>query len=99
MTGKEANKAGGHTRNKKPHAVVDGMGSPVAFLPSAGNERDFVQTIELLEKVKIKESSILADHTYGAHRIREHISEHDVSYVVSPQSNVSPIMDGRLVPV
>ena len=54
--GKTTDKAVGRTRdglNTKIHAVVDGMGNPVVFLLSAGNDHDSVRAIELLKKVQI----------------------------------------------
>ena len=84
MAGKKtADKAVGRTRgglNTKIHAVVDGLGNPVEFLLSAGNDHDSVHAVELLEKVKISGSHVLADRAYGARAIREYISEHDVSF-------------------
>ena len=79
MAGKKtADKAVGRTRgglNTKIHAVVDGLGNPVEFLLSAGNDHDSVYAVELLEKVKISGSHVLADRAYGARAIREYISE------------------------
>ena len=79
MAGKKtADKAVGRTRgglNTKIHAVVDGLGNPVEFLLSAGNDHDSVHAVELLEKVKISGSHVLADRAYGARAIREYISE------------------------
>ena len=89
---KTADKAVGRTRgglNTKIHAVVDGLGNPVEFLLSAGNDHDSVHAMELLEKVQICGSNVLADRAYGARTIREYISEHGASYVIPPQSNVS----------
>ena len=89
---KTADKAVGRTRgglNTKIHAVVDGLGNPLEFLLSAGNDHDSVHAVELLEKVKISGSHVLADRAYGAREIREYISEHGASYVIPPQSNVS----------
>ena len=62
---------------------------PVEFLLSAGNDHDSVHAVELLEKVSISGSAVLADRAYGARAIREYISEHGASYVIPPQSNVS----------
>ena len=50
---KTADKAVGRTRggwNTKLHALVDGLGNPVEFLLSAGNDHDSVHAVELLEK-------------------------------------------------
>ena len=89
---KTADKAVGRTRggwNTKLHAVVDGLGNPVEFLLSAGNDHDSVHAVELLEKVRIRGSAVLADRAYGARAIREDISAHGASYAIPPKSNVS----------
>ena len=36
-------------------------GNPVEFMLSAGNDHDSVHAVELLEKVEISESNVLAD--------------------------------------
>ncbi|WP_165449886.1 transposase [Intestinimonas timonensis] len=93
MAGKKtADKAVGRTKggwNTKLHAVVDGLGNPVEFLLSAGNDHDSVHAVELLKKVRIGGSAVLADRAYGARTIRKYISAHGASYVIPPQSNVS----------
>ena len=93
MAGKKtADKAVGRTRgglNTKLHAIVDGLGNPVEFLLSAGNDNDCVHAIELLENVELCGSNVLADRAYGARSIREYISEHGANCVIPPQSNVS----------
>ena len=65
MAGKKtADKAVGRTKggwNTKLHAVVDGLGNPVEFLLSAGNDHDSVHAVELLKKVRIGGSAVLAD--------------------------------------
>ena len=66
---KTADKAVGRTRgglNTKLHAIVDGLGNPVEFMLSAGNDHDSVHAVALLEKVGISGSNILADRAYGA---------------------------------
>ena len=76
--GKTADKAVGRTRgglNTKLHAIVDGLGNPVKFMLSAGNDHDSVHAVELLEKVEISGSNVLADRAYGAKAIRAYISE------------------------
>ena len=64
MEGKKtANKAVGRTRgglNTKLHAIVDGLGNPVEFMLSAGNDHDSVHAVELLEKVEISGSNVLS---------------------------------------
>lgn len=76
MAGKKtADKAVGRTKggwNTKLHAVVDALGNPVEFLLSAGNDHDSVHAVELLKKVSISGSAVLADRAYGARAIREY---------------------------
>ena len=90
--GKTADKAVGRTRgglNTKLHAIVDGLGNPVEFMLSAGNDHDAVHAVELLKKVEIGGSNVLADRAYGAKTIRAYILEQGASYVIPPQGNVS----------
>ena len=89
---KTADKAVGRTRgglNTKLHTIVDGLGNPVEFMLSAGNDHDSAHSVELLEKAKINGSNVLADRAYGSKTIRAYISEQGASYVIPPQSNVS----------
>ena len=88
---KTEDKAVGRTKgglNTKLHAIVDGLGNPVEFMLSAGNDHDSIHAIELLEKVAIKGSNVLADRAYGAKAIRTYISEQGANYVIPPKSNV-----------
>ena len=75
--------------NTKLHAIVDGLGNPVESMLSAGDDHDSVHAVELLEKVELSGSNVLADRAYGAKTIRAYISEQGASYVIPPQSNVS----------
>ena len=59
------------------------------FLLSAGNDHDSTHAIEILERIEISGSSVLADRAYGAKKIRAYISEHGANYVIPPQRNVS----------
>ncbi len=52
---------------------------------SAGNDHDSVHAVELLEKVKISGSNVLADRAYGAKAIRDYILEQGARYVILPQ--------------
>ena len=91
---KTADKAVGRTRgglNTKLHVIVDGLGNPVEFMLSAGNDHDSVHVVELLKKVEISGSNVLADRAYGAKAIRAYISEQGASYIIPPQSNVSAL--------
>ena len=79
-------KAVGRTRgglNTKLHVVVDGLGNPVTFLLSAGNDHDSIHAIELLDKVKISGSNMLADRAYEAQVIRAYISKHGARALTS----------------
>ena len=38
--------------NTKLHAIVDGLGNPVEFMLSAGNDHDSVHAVELLKLVE-----------------------------------------------
>ncbi len=87
---KTANKAIGRTKggwNTKLHAIVDGLGNPVTFLLSAGNDYDSTHAIPLMEQIEIRGSRILADRAYGTAAIRTYILEQEASYVIPPKSN------------
>lgn len=67
-----ADKAVEHTRgglNTKLHVVVEGLGNSVPVLLSAGNDHNFLYAIELLDKVEISGSNVLADRAYGVQTI------------------------------
>ena len=93
MAGKKTEaKAVGRTKggwNTKIHAVVDGLGNPVEFLLSAGNDNDCAHAVELQEKVELSGSTVLADRAYGTRSIREYITGHGAHYVIPPKSSVS----------
>lgn len=93
MAGKKTeNKAVGRSRgglNTKLHAIVDGLGNPVEFLLSAGNDHDSVHAVELLQKVDISGSNVLADRAYGSRAIRDYITENGACYTIPPQRNVT----------
>lgn len=73
-------------RTAKIHAVVDGLGNPVEFLLSRGNEHDSTHAIELLSKINISESNIHADKAYGSKSIREYVTEHNAAYSIPLRS-------------
>ena len=76
-------------RTTKIHAIVDGLGNPVEFLLSRGNEHDSTHAIELLSKVNISESNVLGDKAYGSKSIREYITEQNAIYTIPPKSSNS----------
>ena len=59
-------------RNTKIHTLVDGLGNPIAFLLSPGNDHDSKHTIPLLSQINIDGSNILGDKAYGAKAIRDY---------------------------
>ena len=73
--------------NTKLHTIVDGLGNPVEFLISAGNDADSKHAIDLLKKVDITKSNILGDKAYGSKEIRSYITENGKSYTIPPKSN------------
>ena len=55
--GKATDKVVGRTGgglNTKLHVIVDGLGNPVEFMLSAGNDHDAIHAVELLEKIEIR---------------------------------------------
>lgn len=93
---KKENKAVGVSRGgltTKIHAIVDGLGNPVEFLLSPGNDHDSIHAVELLEKVNLGGSNVLGDKAYGAKEIREYITKHNASYTIPPRSKVKEPWD------
>ena len=87
---KTENKAVGRTKgglNTKVHAIVDGLGNPVAFLLSPGNDNDSTHAIELMNKTDIAGSNLLGDKAYGTKEVLAYISEHGATVVIPPKSN------------
>ncbi|MDE7055076.1 MAG: transposase, partial [Oscillospiraceae bacterium] len=64
-------------------------GTLEAIFCALSADADSVHAVELLEKVKISGSNVLADRAYGSKTIRAYISEQGASYVIPPQGNVS----------
>ena len=73
--------------NTKIHAIVDGLGNPVAFLLSPGNDNDSTHAIELMNKTDIAGSNLLGDKAYGSKEILAYIEEHGATVVIPPKSN------------
>ena len=91
MVGKKAgNKAIGRTKgglNTKIHVIVDGLGNPVVFLLSPGNDNDSTHAIELMSMIDIAGSNLLGDKAYGTKEILAYIKEHRATIVIPPKSN------------
>ena len=65
---KTEHKAIGRTKgglNTKIHAIVDGLGNPVVFFLSPGNDNDSTHAIELMDMTDIVGSNLLGDKAYG----------------------------------
>ena len=92
MEGKKAeNKAVGRTKgglNTKIHTIVDGLGNPVVFLLSPGNDNDSTHAVELMSMIDIAGSNLLGDKAYGTKEILAYIKEHRATIVIPPKSNV-----------
>mgnify|MGYP002627343929 CR=1 FL=1 len=86
MGKKTENKAVGVSRggrNTKIHALVDGLGNPLAFLLSSGNDHDSKHAVPLLSQIDIEGSNILGDKAYGAKAIRDYIDSQEASFLLS----------------
>ena len=75
-------------RNTKIHTLVDGLGNPLAFMLSSGNDHDSVHAVPLLKQVNIAGSNVLGDKAYGAQAIRDYILSQDATYTIPPKSDV-----------
>ena len=76
-------------RNTKVHTLVDGLGNPIAFLLSPGNDHDSKHAIPLLSQIRIEGSNILGDKAYGAKAIRDYIDSQDAVYTIPPKSDAN----------
>ena len=66
-----------------------GLGNPLAFLLSPGNDHDSMHAIPLLSQINIDGSNILGDKAYGAKAIRDYIDSHNAVYTIPPRSNIN----------
>ena len=76
-------------RNTKIHALVDGLGNPLAFLLSPGQDHDSVHAVELLSQVNIEGCNILGDKAYGSKAIREYITSQNAAYTIPPKASAA----------
>ena len=66
---------------------MDGLGNPVVFLLSPGNDHDYVHAVELMEMTDITGVNMLGDKAYGTKEILAYIKEHGATVVIPPKSN------------
>ena len=66
---------------------MDGLGNPVAFLLSPGNDNDSTHAVKLMRKIDITSSNLLCDKAYVTKDILTYIQEHGASAVIPPKSN------------
>lgn len=66
---------------------MDGLGNPVVFLLSPGNENDSTHAIELMSMTDIAGSNLLGDKAYGTKEILAYIREQGAAVVIPPKSN------------
>ena len=71
------------------HALVDGLGNPLAFLFSSGNDHDSKHAVPLPRQIEIEGSNILGDKAYGAKAIQDYIDSQNVVYMIPPKSDVN----------
>lgn len=71
----------------KIHTVVDGLGNPINFYLTAGQVQDSKVAVDVLSKLNIGNSNILADKAYGTVAVRDYISEQNAKYTIPPKSN------------
>jgi transposase len=73
--------------NTKIHAVVDGLGNPVEFFLSPGNDHDSTHAIELLDKVEIEGSNVLGDRAFDTDAILEYLEKRGAVAVIPSKTN------------
>lgn len=73
--------------NTKIHAVVDGLGNPVEFLLSPGNDHDSTHAIELLDRIEIEGSNVLGDRAFDTDVILEYLEKRGGVAVIPSKAN------------
>ena len=69
----------------KIHAVVDGLGNPLKFILTPGQNSDVIQAEKLLEE--IESDFVLADKGYDSNNLIEFIQQKGAIAVIPPKSN------------
>lgn len=73
--------------NTKIHALTDALGNPLEFLLTSGNVHDSTVAVELLSRLDLTDSNVLADKAYGTNQILNYIQSADGEYTIPPKSN------------
>ena len=68
---------------------MDGLGNPLAFLLSSGNDHDSKYTVPLLSQIDIEGSNIIGDKAYGAKAIQDCIDSQNAVYTITPKIDVN----------
>jgi transposase len=69
----------------KIHALCDGLGLPVKFILTGGQDAECCLAIPLLENVKA--TAVLADKGYDTNALREWLKAQGIKAVIPPKSN------------
>ena len=86
--GGQAAQALGRSRggfSTKIHVSVDGLGNPLRFILTGGQQHDITQAEELI--AGYAGEHVLADKGYDAQEFRQHILELGMMPVIPPRSN------------
>ena len=67
--------------------MVDGLGNPVQFLLSPGNDHDSTHAIEILRKVDIAGRNVLGDRAYDTDAILGYIGKQGAVAVIPSKAN------------
>ena len=67
--------------------MVDGLGNPVEFFLSPGNDHDSIHAIELLDKVELKGSYVLGDRAYDTNDILKYLQQREAVAVIPSKAN------------
>ena len=68
---------------------MDGLGNPLFFMLSPGNDHDSVHAVPLLRQAPIHGGNIPGDQAYGSKAIREHIVSQNATCTIPPKSDIS----------
>ena len=86
--GGQASQALGRSRggfSTKVHVSVDGLGNPLRYRLTGGQEHDVTQAAELISG--IESEHVIADRAYDAQHFRESVIDSGAIPVISPRSN------------